>query len=227
MIFYPSDNYIRPAPRGFFVFSWSCNLGNEFSSRYGYCTSGFVYCVPWYRYFRCCKFYFGPKLLKYLCHLYLLLVCFQFMFVSDRHATSTSIRDMLSFISSRVNTSLDISSLPTSWNMRRNIFDIFLYILSPNARLWCMYWYVLCYNWREDAVCEFIDGWEEVKVRLFFCFVEGWVDIWSDGIGQFGLLSSSFYDVYTLDEMLCLRLSDSWLSTSLCIRMCWVLINSN
>ena len=72
-------------------------------------------------------------------------MCFQFLFVSDRHATSTSIRDMLSFISSRVNTSLDISSLPTSWNMRRNVL-------------------------REDAVCEFIDGWEEVKVRLSFLF---------------------------------------------------------
>ena len=40
--------------------------------------------------------------------LYFLLECFQIVFVSDRHATSTSCRNTLSFISSRMNTSLDI-----------------------------------------------------------------------------------------------------------------------
>ena len=66
--------------------------------------------------------------------LYLLFGYFQFVFVSDRHATSTSLRNMLLLISSRVNDSLNSLSPSTFWDRRRNESDRFLCISSPNVR---------------------------------------------------------------------------------------------
>ena len=159
--------------------------------------------------------------------LYLLLGCFRFVFVSDRYATSTFVRNMLSFIYSSINTSLYISSPSTFWNMRRNVYNVFLCTSSRKVRFWVIYGFVRCYNWSENTVYEFIGDWEGVAVGLDFCFVEDWVENWCDDIFWFGVLSFWFYDVYALDEMLGLHLLGSWSIISLCLRVYWVIMNSN
>ena len=71
------------------------------------------------------SFILGQNCFSIFVVLYLLFGCFQFVFVSDRHATSTSLRNMLSLISSRVNDSLDSLSPSTFWDRRRNEYDRF------------------------------------------------------------------------------------------------------
>ena len=79
---------------------------------------------------------------------------------------------MLSLISSRVKESLDNSSPPIFWYMRRNLFGDFVCISSSKVKFWIIYGFTLCSNGREDAVCELIGGWQGGKLRLMFCFVE-------------------------------------------------------
>ena len=77
---------------------------------------------------------------------------------------------MLSLIFSRVKASLDNSSTPTCWYMRRNISGDFGCIVSPKVRFWIMYGFAFCSNIREDVICELIGGWEGNGLMLIFLF---------------------------------------------------------
>ena len=89
------------------------------------------------------SFILGQNWFSIFVVLYLLFGCFQFVFVSDRHATSTSLRNMLLLISSRVNASLDSSSPPTFWEMRWTQSDT-----SLNVRFFLMYGFTFCSDLR-------------------------------------------------------------------------------
>ena len=106
------------------------------------------------------SFILGQNFFKILVVLYILLGCFQFVLVLDRNATSTSFRNMLWLISSSVKASLDSSSPPTFWHMRRNVSGDFGCIVSPKVRFWIMYGFALCSNVWEDSICELIGGCE-------------------------------------------------------------------
>ena len=66
--------------------------------------------------------------------LYLLLKCFQFVLVLDMHTTFTAFRKMVSLIITRMKASLDSSSPPTFWHMRRNVSGDFGCIASLKVR---------------------------------------------------------------------------------------------
>ena len=86
------------------------------------------------------------------------------------HATSTTFRNMLSLICSKVKKWLNSSSPSSFWYTRRNVFSDFVCILSPKVKFWIMYGFALCSSGREDTVCELIGGWESGKFRLLFLF---------------------------------------------------------
>ena len=92
--------------------------------------------------------------------------------------------------SSRMKAPLDNSSLPTFWYIRRNVFGDFVFISSSKVKLWNIYGFTLYSNGRDNTVCELIGGWKGGKLRLMFCFVELWLNIWCGGI-VLGLFSST------------------------------------